>query len=111
MELRAVLLHPSLLADAFFVAGASTSKGCSTKGPDCQAAKGRQAAPFEGNEMLTGVKLDKLGQVIYAKYTTGTPRPTICGVRAHQSKIKFIPPKETPKKPAPPLYRQEKHLE
>jgi hypothetical protein len=54
------------------------------------------------------VKLDKLGQVICAKYTTGTPRPTIDGVWAHQSKIKFIPPKEMPKRPAPPLDRQEK---
>jgi hypothetical protein len=59
--------------------------------------------------MLIGVKLDKLGHAICAKYTTSTPCPTIDGVRAHQSKIKFIPPKETPKKPAPPLDRQEKH--
>jgi hypothetical protein len=55
------------------------------------------------------VKLDKLGQIIYAKYTTGTPRPTIDGVWAHQSKIKFILLKEMPKRPAPPLDRQEKH--
>jgi hypothetical protein len=65
--------------------------------------------PPKANEMLIGVKLDKLGHAIYAKYTTSTPRPTIDGVRAHQSKIKFIPPKETPKRPAPPLDRQEKH--
>jgi hypothetical protein len=54
------------------------------------------------------VKLDKLGKVIYAKYTTSTPCPTIDGVRAQQSKIKFIPLKETPKRPAPPLDKQEK---
>jgi hypothetical protein len=35
------------------------------------------------NKTLIGVKLDKLGQIICAKYTTGTPRPTIDGVRAH----------------------------
>jgi hypothetical protein len=64
--------------------------------------------PPKANETLTGVKLDKLGQVIYAKYTTGTPRPTIDGVRDHQSKIKFILSKEKPKRPAPPLDRQEK---
>jgi hypothetical protein len=64
--------------------------------------------PQKANETLTGVKLDKLGQVIYAKYTTGTPRPTIDRVRDHQSKIKFILSKEKPKRPAPPLDRQEK---
>jgi hypothetical protein len=36
--------------------------------------------PPKANETLTGVKLDKLCQVICAKYTTGTPRPTIDGV-------------------------------
>jgi hypothetical protein len=48
------------------------------------------------------VKLDKLGQVIYAKYTIGTPRPTIDGVCAHLVKVKFIPSKEVPKRAPPP---------
>jgi hypothetical protein len=56
----------------------------------------------KANEMLTGVKLDKLGQVICAKHTTGTPRPTIDGVRAHPTKVKFIPPKEVSKRAPPP---------
>jgi hypothetical protein len=64
--------------------------------------------PPKANETLTGVKLDKLGQFICAKYTTGIPHSTIDGVRAHQSKIKFIQPKETPNRHAPPLDRQEK---
>jgi hypothetical protein len=36
--------------------------------------------PSKANKTLTGVKLDKLGQVICAKYTTGTPHPPIDGV-------------------------------
>jgi hypothetical protein len=54
--------------------------------------------PLKPNETLTGVKLDKLGQVICAKYTTGTPRSTIDGIRAHLAKVKFIPLKEVPKR-------------
>jgi hypothetical protein len=79
------------------------------KGPIIRLPQDVKLLPLKANETLTGVKLDKLGQVIYAKYTTGTPRPTIDGVRAHQSKIKFILAKETPKRPALPLDRQEKH--
>jgi hypothetical protein len=52
--------------------------------------------------VTTGVKLDKLGRVICAKYTTGTPRPTIDGVCVHPAKVKFIPPKEVPKRAPPP---------
>jgi hypothetical protein len=80
-----------------------------SNGPIVRLPQDIKLLPPKANETLTGVKLDKLGQVICAKYTTGTPRPTIDGVRAHQSKIKFIPPKETPKRPAPPLDRQEKY--
>jgi hypothetical protein len=84
-------------------------KDAPLKGPIVRLPQDIKLLPPKANEMPTGVKLDKLGQVIYAKYTTGTPRPTIDEVRAHQSKIMFIPPKETPKRPAPPLDRQEKH--
>jgi hypothetical protein len=78
------------------------------KGPIVRLPQDIKLLPPKANDTLIGVKLDKLGQVIYAKYTTGTPCPTIDGVQAHQSKIKFIPPKETPKRPTPPLDRQEK---
>jgi hypothetical protein len=83
-------------------------KDAPSKGPIVRLPQDIKLLPPKANETLTRVKLNKLGQVICAKYTTGTPRPTIDGVRAHQSKIKFIPPKETPKRPAPPLDRQEK---
>jgi hypothetical protein len=52
---RQHLLRSSLPATASFAAGASTSEGCSTEGPDCQAATGRQALPPKANETLTGV--------------------------------------------------------
>jgi hypothetical protein len=72
------------------------------KGPIIKLSKDIKLFPPKPNEMLTGVKLDKLGQVICAKYTTSTPRPTIDGVRAHPMKVKFIPPKEVPKRAPPP---------
>jgi hypothetical protein len=77
-------------------------KDAPPKGPIVRLPKDVKLLPPKANETLMGVKLDKLGQVICAMYTTGTPRPTIDGVRAHQSKIRFILPKETPKRPAPP---------
>jgi hypothetical protein len=79
------------------------------KGPIVRLPQDIKLLPPKANETLIGVKLNKLGQVICAKYTTGTPCPTIDGVRAHQSKIKFILPKETLKGPTPPLDRQGKH--
>jgi hypothetical protein len=83
-------------------------KDAPPKGPIVRLPQDVKLLPPKANKMLTGVKLNKLGQVICGKYTTGTPRPTIDGVRAHQSKIKFIPPKKTPKRPSLPLDRQEK---
>jgi hypothetical protein len=83
-------------------------KDASPKGPIVRLPQDVKLLPLKANEMLTRVKLDKLCQVICAKYTTGTPRPTIDGVRAHQSKIKFSLPKEMPKRPAPPLDKQQK---
>jgi hypothetical protein len=80
-------------------------KDAPPKGPIVRLPQDVKLLPPKANETLTRVKLNKLGQVICAKYTTGTPHPTIDGVRAHQSKIKFIPPKETPKRPASPLDR------
>jgi hypothetical protein len=58
-------------------------KDAPPKGPIVRLPQDVKLLPPKANEMLTGVKLNKLGQVIYAKYTTGTPRPTIDGVRAH----------------------------
>jgi hypothetical protein len=57
---------------------------------------------------LLGVKKNRSGEIVCAKYTTGE-RPHFEGVRAHPSKVKFIPPKEAPKRAliaseAPPKY-------
>jgi hypothetical protein len=73
-------------------------KDAPSKGLIVKLPKDVKLLPPKPNETLTGVKLDKLGQVICAKYTTGTPRTTIDGVRAHPAKVKFIPPKEVPKR-------------
>jgi len=70
--------------------------GAPLKGPIIALSLGTNILPPKNNEKLLGVKTNKKGKVIYAKYTTGE-----CtyyeGVRAHPSKVKFIPPKEDPK--------------
>lgn len=77
-------------------------KDAPPKGPIIKLSKDVKLLPPKPNEILTGVKYDKLGQVICAKYTSGTTHPSIDGVRAHPSKVKFIPPKEAPKRAPPP---------
>jgi septal ring factor EnvC (AmiA/AmiB activator) len=52
--------------------------------------------PPKHNETLVGVKTNKKGEIVYAKYNTGE-RTYFEGVRAHPSKVKFLPPKEAPK--------------
>jgi hypothetical protein len=46
--------------------------------------------------MLVGVKTNKKGEIVCAKYNTGE-RTYFEGVCAHPSKVKFLPPKEAPK--------------
>jgi hypothetical protein len=46
--------------------------------------------------MLVGVKTNKKGEIVYAKYSTGE-HTYFEGVRAHPSKVKFLPPEEAPK--------------
>jgi hypothetical protein len=77
-------------------------KDASLKGPIVRLPQYVKLLHPKGNKTLIGVKLDKLGQIICAKYTTSTPRPTIDGVRAHPTKVKLIPPKEVPKRAPPP---------
>jgi hypothetical protein len=55
-------------------------KDAPSKGPIIRLRQDVKLLPPKANKMQIGVKLDKLGQVICAKYTTGTPRPTIDGV-------------------------------
>jgi hypothetical protein len=77
-------------------------KDAPPKGPIVRLPQDVKLLSPKVNEMLTGVKLDKLGQVICAKYTTGSPHPTIDGGCAHPTKVKFIPPTEVPKRAPPP---------
>jgi hypothetical protein len=56
------------------------SKDALLKGPIVRLPQDINLLPLNANETLIVVKLDKLGQVVYVKYTTGTPRPTIDGV-------------------------------
>jgi hypothetical protein len=56
------------------------------------------------------VKKNRSGEIVCAKYTTGE-RPYFKGIHAHPSKVKFIPPKEAPKRAlaasgAPPKRRK-----
>jgi septal ring factor EnvC (AmiA/AmiB activator) len=52
--------------------------------------------PPKHNETLVGVKTNKKGEIVCAKYSTGE-RTYFEGVRAHPSEVKFLPPKEAPK--------------
>jgi hypothetical protein len=52
--------------------------------------------PPKHNETLVGVKTNKKGEIVCAKYSTGK-RTYFEGVCAHPSKVKFLPPEEAPK--------------
>jgi predicted RNase H-like nuclease (RuvC/YqgF family) len=53
---------------------------------------------------------NNLGEVRCVKYTTATPRVSLEGIHASQSQVKFIPPREAPKRSAhAPLEREAKH--
>ena len=53
--------------------------------------------PPKYNEVLCGVKTNKNGEIICTKYST-RERTYFKGVRAHPTKVKFIPSKEVPKR-------------
>jgi hypothetical protein len=62
------------------------------------------------NERIVGVKTNKLGDVTCVKYTNATPRVSLDGIHAAPSQVKFIPPREAPKRFAPSsLERESKH--
>jgi hypothetical protein len=48
------------------------------------------------DEMLTGLKTNKFGDVTYMKYKKTTSRVTLDGVRAMPEQIKVVPPKKRP---------------
>jgi hypothetical protein len=57
---------------------------------------GTKILPPKHNETLVGVKTNKSGEIICAKYSAGE-RTYFEGVRAHPTKVNFIPPKDAPK--------------
>jgi hypothetical protein len=67
-----------------------------SKGLVIKLPTGTKLLPSKHNETLVGVKTNKKGEIVCAKYSTGE-----CtyfeGVRAHPSKVKFLPPEEAPK--------------
>jgi hypothetical protein len=71
------------------------------KGPIVRLPADTKLLPPRPNEMLQGAKYDKDDNIIRVNYTTAIKRPTIDGVRAHPSKVKFIAPKEAPKRALP----------
>jgi hypothetical protein len=54
-----------------------------------------------------GVKTNKLGEVTCVKYTNATPRISLDGIRAAPSQVKFILPREAPKRSAPSTLKKE----
>ena len=66
--------------------------------------------PPRANEVLTGVKTNKFGDVTCAKYKSVTPRTIIDGVRAMPDQIKVVSSKEKKRKASsPPIPEAEKH--
>jgi hypothetical protein len=51
------------------------------KGPKIVVPKDVKLLPLRSNEMLVGVKTNKLGEVTCVKYTTTTPRVSLDGIR------------------------------
>jgi hypothetical protein len=67
------------------------------KGPVVKLPAGTKLLPLKHNETLVDVKTNKSGEIVCAKYSTGD-RTYFEGVRAHPSKVKFLPPKDAPKR-------------
>jgi hypothetical protein len=67
-----------------------------SKGPVVRLPARTKLLPSKHNEMLVGVKTNKKGEIVCAKYNTGE-HTYFEGVRAHPSKVKFLPPKKAPK--------------
>jgi hypothetical protein len=67
-----------------------------TKGPVVKLPAGTKLLPPKHNETLVGVKTNKKGETVCAKYST-RERTYFEGVHAHPRKVKFLPPEEAPK--------------
>jgi hypothetical protein len=68
----------------------------SLKWPIVKLSAGTKLLLPKYNKTLVGVKTNKSGEIICAKYSIGE-RTYLKGVRTHPSKVKFLPPKEAPK--------------
>jgi len=71
-------------------------EGAPSKDPIVALPAGINLLPLKHNKKLLGVKTNKKGEVVCAKYTTGE-HTYFEGVHTHPSKVKSIPPKEAPK--------------
>jgi hypothetical protein len=67
-----------------------------SKEPVVKLPTGTKLLPPKHNETLVGVKTNKKGEIVCAKYSTGK-HTYFEGVRSHPSKVKFLPPEEAPK--------------
>jgi hypothetical protein len=56
---------------------------------------------------IVGVKTNKLGEVTCVKYTNATPRVSLDGIHTAPSQVKFISPREAPKRSAPSSLERE----
>jgi cell shape-determining protein MreC len=61
--------------------------------------KNTKLLPPRPNEIV-GVKTNKLGEVTCVKYTNATPCISLDGICAASSQVKFVLPRETPKRSA-----------
>jgi hypothetical protein len=79
----------------------------SPKGPMVAVPKNTKLLPPRPNERIVGMKTNKLGKVTCVKYTNATPRVSLDGICATLSQVKFIPPREAPKRFAPSSLERE----
>jgi hypothetical protein len=78
------------------------------KGPVLKLPAGTKLLPPKHNETLVGVKTNKSGEIVCTKYNTGD-HTYFKGVRAHPSKVKFIPSKDAPKRTLATFETPRKH--
>jgi hypothetical protein len=101
--LAAIPPKPRSYGSSYFVQPVLTAppqplqlEGVPPKGPIVKLPARTKILPPKHNETLVGVKTNKSGEIVCAKYSTGE-RTYFEGVRAHPTKVKFIPPKDAPK--------------
>jgi hypothetical protein len=69
--------------------------------------QGTKVLPPKDNERVVNVKTNKFGDVTCVKYAT-TSRVSLDGIHAPPGQVRFLPPREAPKRSAPPpLFKRE----